>query len=171
VFGTPLADLAAPAYQALGAHLPNDKCPPGDGAVLSSLQPAAAVQWLTANPLPEGIRFYSLAAFAARERVARALEPTWKHLGGTVVRNDGQVVASDAIIPGSTLLGFANSDHWGIALTTEIEHPVLLARPDPVAFPLEQLLVAITTFVADDLVRNGANRSSNVPTGAGKGAQ
>ena len=171
VFGTPLADLAAPAYRALVAQLPNDKCPPGDGAVLGSLQPTAATQWLTANPLPGSIRLYSLVAFAARDRVARALEPTWKHLGGTVVRNDGQVVASDAIIPGSTLLGFANSDHWGIALTTEIEHPVLLARPDPVAFPLERLLVAITTFVVDDLARNEPNRFGEAPPGAPEVAQ
>lgn len=151
VFGTPLADLAAPAYRALVASLPSDKCPAGDGDVLASLQPDAAMRWLAANPLPESIRFYSLAAFATHDRVARALAPTWKHLGGPTIRNDGQVVATDAIIPGSTLLGYANSDHWGIALTTEVEHPVLLARADPVAFPLEQLLVAVVTFVADDL--------------------
>lgn len=151
VFGTPLADLAAPAYRALVASLPSDKCPPGDGGVLASLQPEEAVRWLAANPLPESIRFYSLATFATRERVARALAPTWKHLGGPGVRNDGQVVAADAVIPGSTLLGYANSDHWGIALTTEVEHPVLLARPDPVAFPIEPLLVAVVTFVAGEL--------------------
>jgi hypothetical protein len=151
VFGTPLADLAAPAYRALVASLPSDKCPAGDGDVLASLQPDAAMRWLVANPLPEGIRYYSLAAFATHDRVARALAPTWKHLGGPAIRNDGQVVTADAIVPGSTLLGYANSDHWGIALTTEVEHPVLLARTDPVAYPLEQLLVAIVTFVADDL--------------------
>jgi hypothetical protein len=95
-----------------------------------------------------------LAAFATNDRVARALEPTWKHLGATEVRNDGQVVAADAIIPGSTLLGFANADHWGIALTTETAHPVLLARSDRHPFPLEQLLLAIVTFVVDDLERN-----------------
>ena len=163
VFGTPLADLAAPVYQALVASLPADKCPPGDGDVLASLQPAAAMHWLTANPLPENIRFYSLPAFATHERVARALAPTWKHLGGPAVRNDGQVVATDAIIPGSTLLGYANSDHWGIALTTEVEHPVLLARADPTAFPLEQLLVAVVTFVADDLATDRVDRQGKAP--------
>lgn len=74
------------------------------------------------------------------------------------MRNDGQVVATDATIPGSTLLGYANSDHWGIALTTEVEHPVLLARADPTAFPLEQLLVAVVTFVADDLAPDKVDR-------------
>jgi len=157
VFGTPLADLAAPAYRALLAKLPMQKCPTGDGDVMASLQPDAAVRWLASNPLPEDVRYYSLAAFASRERVARALVPTWKHLGADGQRNDGQVVAIDAVIPGATLLGFANSDHWGIALTTETVHPTLLSRPDPRPFPLEQLLVAVVTFVADDLGRRGAD--------------
>jgi len=157
VFGTPLADLAAPAYRALLAKLPMEKCPTGDGDVMASLQPDEAVRWLASNPLPEDVRYYSLAAFASRERVARALVPTWKHLGSEGQRNDGQVVTIDAVIPGASLLGFANSDHWGIALTTETVHPTLLSRPDPRPFPLEQLLVAVATFVADDLGRRGSD--------------
>lgn len=151
LFGTPLAELAAPTYAALAAKMPYDKCPPGDGGVIASLTPAEATQWLEANPLPTGVRFYSLAAFTTREHVGRALAPFWKHLGGTRVRNDGQVVATDAVIPGSTLLGYANADHWGIAQTIETEHPVLVARPDPSLFPLEQLFVTMVTFVANDL--------------------
>lgn len=151
VFGTPLADLAAPTYAALAAKMPHSKCPPGDGEVLANLTPAAATQWLTANTLPAGVRYYSLAAFTTREHVGRALVPFWKHLGGTRVRNDGQVVATDAVIPGSTLLGYANADHWGIAQTIETEHPVLVARPDPSLFPLEQLFVSMMTYVANDL--------------------
>ena len=153
LFGTPLAELAAPTYAALGAKMPYDKCPPGDGEVIASLTPAVATQWLAANPLPANVRFYSLAAFTTREHVGRALVPFWKHLGGPGVRNDGQVVATDAVIPGSTLLGYANADHWGIAQTIETEHPLLVARPDPSLFPLEQLFVTMMTFVANDLER------------------
>jgi hypothetical protein len=153
LYGTPLAELAAPAYAALGAKMPHDRCPPGDGEVIASLTPAVATKWLAANPLPAGVRFYSLAAFTTREHVGRALAPFWKHLGGTRVRNDGQVVAADAVIPGSTLLGFANADHWGIAQTTETDHPVLVARADPSLFPLEQLFFTMLAFVAHDLER------------------
>jgi hypothetical protein len=151
VFGTPLADLAAPAYARLAAKMPNDKCPPGDGEVIASLTPGVATRWLEENPLPAGVHYYSLVAFTTREHVGRALAPFWKHLGGTAVRNDGQVVATGAVIPGSTLLGYANADHWGIAQTIETDHPVLAGRPDPTLFPLEQLFVSIVTFVADDL--------------------
>jgi len=163
VFGTPLADLAEPAYAALVAKMPYDKCPPGDGEVIASLTPDAATQWLYANPLPADVRFYSLAAFTTREHVARALAPFWKHLGGTDVRNDGQVVATDAVIPGSTLLGYANADHWGVAQTIETEHPVLAARQDPALFPLEQLFVAMVAFIADDLAQDARRGPGTAP--------
>jgi pimeloyl-ACP methyl ester carboxylesterase len=169
LFGTPLADLAEPAYAALVAKLPHDKCPPGDGEVVASLRPDAASGWLVANPLPAGVRFYSLAAFTTREHVARALVPFWKHLGGTDVRNDGQVVATDAVIPGSTLLGFANADHWGVAQTIETEHTVLAARQDPTLFPLEQLFVAMVAFIADDLAQNARSGPGTVPAGNREG--
>lgn len=151
VFGSPLADKAGPAYGALLAKLPYAKCPPGDGNVIRSLSPAAATRWLEENELPRHVRYYSLAAFATRERVARALVPSWKLLNKTDIRNDGQVIAADAVIPGSTLLGYANADHWGIAESIETVHKVLAARPDPTPFPLDQLFRAILWFVADDL--------------------
>jgi pimeloyl-ACP methyl ester carboxylesterase len=163
VFGTPLAELAEPAYAALVAKLPYEKCPPGDGEVMASLRPETASGWLVANPLPAGVRFYSLAAFTTREQVARALVPFWKHLGGIDVRNDGQVVATDAVIPGSTLLGYANADHWGVAQTIETEHPVLAARQDPALFPLEQLFIAMVAFIADDLPQNARSGPGTVP--------
>jgi pimeloyl-ACP methyl ester carboxylesterase len=169
MFGTPLADLAEPAYAALVAKMPYEKCPPGDGEVMASLRPDAASGWLAANPLPAGVRIYSLAAFTTREHVARALAPFWKHLGGPEVRNDGQVVATDAVIPGSTLLGFANADHWGVAQAIETEHPVLAARQDPALFPLEQLFVAMVAFIADDLAQNARSGPGTVPAGNREG--
>jgi len=154
VFGTPLADVADPPYSALFARVPHQRCPPGDGQVMRSLKPGEATQWLAENPLPQGVRYYSLAGFTTRERVARALVPSWKYLNRIDARNDGQVLAADAVIPGSTLLGYANADHWGIAQTIENVHPVLAARRDPEPFPLEQLFISIVRFVADDLDRS-----------------
>jgi len=158
VFGTPLADAADPAYSTLLARLPYEKCPPGDGRVISSLSPATATAWLRSNALPAGARYYSLAGFTTRERVARTLVPSWKYLSRNDARNDGQVVASDAVIPGATLLGYANADHWGIAQTIETVHPVLVAREDPARFPLEQLFLAIVQFVAADLARDNGSK-------------
>jgi hypothetical protein len=34
-------------------------------------------------------------------------------------RNDGLLLIYDQIIPGGTLLGYANADHWSVALSLE----------------------------------------------------
>jgi predicted esterase len=151
IFGSPLAEVAAAPYATLGASVPHQKCPPGDGEVLRSLQPAAARAWLEANPLPAHVRYYSVAAFTTGEHVARALQPTWKWLNRIDARNDGQVIAADAVIPGSTLLGYANADHWGVAESLEDVHPFLVGRSDPEPFPRDQLFESIVRYVRSDL--------------------
>jgi hypothetical protein len=153
IYGSPLAGIARAPYERLLARLPYDKCPPGDGEVIRSLDPTTATQWLASNPLPSSVRYYSISGFTTREHVARSLVPAWKILNRTDVRNDGQVVAADAVIPGSTLLGYANADHWGIAESIETVRTFLAARPDPTPFPLEPLLRSIVLFVSDDLKR------------------
>jgi hypothetical protein len=156
IYGSPLADKAKGAYSALLAKAPYDKCPPGDGGVLQSLSPAAAMEWLATNPLPLHVRYYSITGFTTRKHVARLLVPAWRLLNRTDVRNDGQVFAADAVIPGSTLLGLANADHWGIAETIESVRTFLADRPDPRPFPLEQLFVSMIRFVAHDLRDDGS---------------
>jgi NAD(P)-dependent dehydrogenase (short-subunit alcohol dehydrogenase family) len=155
VFGSPLAEVADAAYSRLVAGLPHDRCPPGDGQVIRSLTPEVATGWLTSNPLPTGVRYYSIAAFTTRDHMSRALVPSWRRLGETDPHNDGQVAAADAVIPGSTLLGHANSDHWAIAQMIEVSHPHLVARPDPTPFPREQLFMAIVQFVVAEIAQGG----------------
>lgn len=150
IFGTPLADAVDSAYSTLVARLPYEKCPPGDGQVIHSLKPETAGGWVAENPLPANVRYYSLAAFTTRKHIARSLVPTWKYLNRFDLRNDGQVIAADALIPGATLLGFANADHWGVAESIEKIHPFIAGRPDPRPFPLEQLFLSIVRFVLDD---------------------
>ena len=151
VFGSPLAEFADAAYGTLVAKLPYDKCPPGDGQVIDSVTPASATGWLASNPLPSGVRFYSIVAFTTREHVGRALVPSWRRLASTDPYNDGQVVVADAVIPGSTLLGYVNADHWAIAQQIEVSYPRLVARPDSTPFPREQLFMAIVDFVLADI--------------------
>jgi len=150
IFGTPLAAAVSTAYSSLVARLPYEKCPPGDGEVIHSLEPATARQWLADNPLPANVRYYSLVGFTTRDHIARSLVPTWKYLNRTDLLNDGQVLAADALIPGATLLGFANADHWGVAESIEKIHPFLAGRPDPEPFPIEQLFASIVRFVSSD---------------------
>lgn len=151
MFGSLLADKADSTYSTLIAKLPYPACPPGDGQIIRSLRTDTTTQWLAANALPAHVRYYSLAGFTTREHVARGLVPSWTFLNRTDPRNDGQVIAANAVIPGSTLLGFANADHWGIATTVESVHTLVGARPDPALFPLEQLFRSVVQFVAADV--------------------
>jgi hypothetical protein len=67
-------------------------------------------------------------------------------------RNDGQVLWSDAIMPGATLLGYVRGDHWAIALpfsrTSSALEAMLIDRN---AFPREVLLEAIVRRMEESL--------------------
>jgi pimeloyl-ACP methyl ester carboxylesterase len=160
IFGSQLADMADPVYSNLLARLPYPTCPPGDGNIIRSLRTDIAAQWLESNVLPEHVRYYSLASFTTREHVARGLVSTWRLLNRIDPRNDGQVIAADAVIPGATLLGYTNADHWGTATTIESVHTYLGARPDPAPFPLETLFSSIVQFVSTDLAMRNASRGN-----------
>jgi hypothetical protein len=65
-------------------------------------------------------------------------------------RNDGQLLAEDALVPGSTLLGYLHADHWAVALDIEDESPLLAQRKIEARFPHLALLHAILQQVATD---------------------
>ena len=78
-------------------------------------------------------------------------------LGGPEHRNDGQIVAGDAVIPSSVLLGFVNADHWDVALPLERQFPRLAARPHPRQFPRDALFDALLMYVAETLQTDPAD--------------
>ena len=49
----------------------------------------------------------------------RHLRTTYKLLEKISPLNDGQLLMIDQLIPGSTLLGYINSDHWTVAIPVE----------------------------------------------------
>ncbi len=151
VQGTPLADMARGLYAGLVDPVMRGRCGPGDGQVIDSLTPATRTAWLADNALPAHPRYFSLASFTTRDRVATALVPAWKWLVKREPRSDGQLLARDMLIPGSTLLGYPHADHWSVALDVEDLHPRLGARRDPVPFPRAVLLEAVLLQVAESL--------------------
>jgi hypothetical protein len=147
--GSPLAGQAGGAYDLLVDWIPSSRCAPGDGGVLDSLREETRRDWLANNPLPGHVQYFSVAAFTTRARVARALATSWKLLLKHDRHNDGQLLARDALIPGSTLLGYLDADHWSAAIDVESVHPVLGTRPDPLPFPRAALLEAILLQLAE----------------------
>jgi hypothetical protein len=151
VRGSPLADRFDTFYSLLFSHLPSAHCEKGDGDVVHSLRTDVRKEWLESNPLPDTVRYYSLAAFTTKDRMARALRGSWKILLGESPRNDGQLLPQDALIPGSTLLGYLNADHWAVAMEIEADHEFFAGRRDPTPFPHKALLQAMLWQVDNDL--------------------
>ena len=156
VGGSPLAESFDNLYDFLFSHLPSGHCPPGDGDVVQSLRPDVRDQWLKENVLPSHVRYYSLAAFTTRERVARSLVLSWELLLRNSRRNDGQLLAEDALVPGSALLGYLDADHWAVALDIEDESPLLAHRKVEAQFPHLALLRAVLQQVATDIAATPA---------------
>lgn len=153
VRGSPLADDATQSQLNLMTHFPGSECDEGDGGALHDLLPSVREGWLREHDLPAGIRYYTVASWPAKERISRALKPSWRKLGRMAdARNDGQVVYYDQIIPGSKLLAFTNADHWAMAVPIARQHRLTAAvavnRND---YPREALLEALLRYVEEDL--------------------
>jgi hypothetical protein len=148
VMGTPMADQYDSAFGTLSPLLQPLDCSPSDGRELASLTRRERVAWLTANPPPGTLRYYSVVAFATRDEIAPALRPVHSALSRFDLRNDGQLYTSDAILPGSTLLAEARSDHWDVALPRD-RHPsaTMRALTSGRAYPREALFRATVKWV------------------------
>src|SRR6185312_15481773 len=69
--GSPLATRYLRLYRVLLRNRKIGACGPGDGRVLESLERTERLRWLSNNPLPRRVRYYSIVTFATGERVAR----------------------------------------------------------------------------------------------------
>ncbi len=153
VRGSPLVDSFQVRNFNRVRHLPGADCDEGDGRALESLHPNARATRLESEPLPGHIRYYSVVGFPEPDRVSVGLRYSWKKLGNLRdARNDSQLVFYDQIIPGSTVLAFANADHWAMAVPVARHHdvPSLLYATDN-DFPREVMLEAILRTIDSDL--------------------
>ena len=114
--GTPLADKFADTYEKWFKNTPVNVCAPGDGGVLNSLKRSVQFPWLAVHPLPQDVQYFSVVGFTNRENVQPGLLFTYDFLRKIDPRNDGQVIFYDQVIPGASLLGYINLDHWAIAV-------------------------------------------------------
>ncbi|MEP4485121.1 MAG: hypothetical protein ABJ013_05805 [Halioglobus sp.] len=160
IMGSEIAAYGDWAYDTFFSDSFADRCAPGDGGVLDSLQPQVRRDWLETHQLPDTVRYYTLLAFADREHIARALLPTWEILESKDPRNDGQVTLLEGTWPNSTLLGYANADHWSIATEIEKEFDFLASRHDVTPYPRGVLFEAALRYVSDDLRNHVAPRAS-----------
>jgi hypothetical protein len=152
VNGSPLADKASAAMLEALAYLPGLACDPGDRGALDSLRRSTRTGWLATHRLPPSIRYYTVVSYAAPGGVSAVLRPAYDDLSLIDPRNDSQLLFYDQIVAGSTLLAYANADHFAVAMP--IVREALLAEPfvDRNAFPREILLEAILKQIEEDLI-------------------
>jgi hypothetical protein len=154
VGGSPLARIAAGDALAVAAWSPGLDCDAGDLGALSSLVPEHRQRWLAEHRLPARIRYYSLVALPDPGRISPGLSPGHRMLSAIDPRNDGNVLYTDQVIPGATLLGYVNADHWAIA--TDLggsANPLVRAVAGAHPFPRRAMVEAVLQTVADDLLR------------------
>jgi hypothetical protein len=161
VNGSPLADHAPAALLNALAYLPGTTCESGDRGALDSLRRDTRMAWLATHRPDPAIRTYSVVSYADPDRVSAMLRSSYDDLSLIEPRNDSQLLFYDQIVPGSTLLGYINADHWASALP--VARDSVLARPfvDRNAFPREILLEAILKYVEEDLMAAGAETGAS----------
>jgi hypothetical protein len=150
--GSPLAIAADQEDLNLMRYFPGSECSKGDGGAIDSLRPATRRAWLAHHPLPPGISYYSLVTYPQPDRISSALKGMYKKLSQVDARNDGQVIFYDQIVPGSTLMGFMNADHWALAVPIARNHRFIGSTlVDQNNYPREAMVEAILRFVEEDL--------------------
>ncbi|WP_243311966.1 hypothetical protein [Fundidesulfovibrio agrisoli] len=156
VNGSPLADTMPGLLVRLAERLHFSGCAPGPhGEALNSLSPGVRLSWLAEHPLPAGVRYYSLPAFASRENTSAGLRPFFDELAATAPLNDGLMACRDAVIPGSTLLGYPDADHLAVAMSFDTaRNPLWRLSFNRNAYPRAALAEAVARFVEEDLARN-----------------
>lgn len=157
VNGSPLADWSAAPLEFWARWIPEGWCYPGDDEALDSLRRSERLGWLSKHTLPDSVAYFSLGTFTDRDRISWPLLAGYDLLSFIDPRNDGQLLFFDQAIPGATLLGYANADHWSVALpvTTKLPWLDLTAGTGP-EFPRDLLLEAIVLYVAQSLFPDDA---------------
>ena len=104
ISGTPVADDVPELLKQLADVVLGWKCAAGKGEGIENLSRKERLSWLSRNKLPASVRYYSLAAFTARDGISPLLLPSYDKLSLVDPRNDSLIAFSDALIPGGTLL-------------------------------------------------------------------
>lgn len=144
--GSPIADSLPMQLDAwMGKVKDRAGCKGNPAEGFKSLKQDVRRRFLSAHPHPY-VPTYSLAAVIHPDRVPRNAAQTWRMLSAWDPKNDGQLLRMDQIIPESTYLGVAWSDHLNLALVMGEK------------FPRAALLESLYRFVTADLKKRGLSR-------------
>ena len=119
VNGSPLADDLASAYRELASGFPLPGCAPGSGEEIHDLRRDVRLEWWRINRPAVTVPVFALVAAPRPDRVSPATRLSYDRLARLDPRNDGKLLAQDQVVASGYLLGFANADHWAVAVPLE----------------------------------------------------
>lgn len=146
VGGSRLADEAGSLSLTLLEHVPLPGCATGNGADVESLRREHRHAWWQAHHATLRVPLYALVATARPDRVSAPLRSAYAMLSATSADNDGQLLATDALMPGGALLGYVNADHWAVAIP--LSHLPLMGSMFIDDVPRADLVLAAVQVIA-----------------------
>lgn len=150
VNGSPLAEVYPEFLINVGLAITGSDA--GDRAGYRTLKPSVQMPWLASHPLPGHIKYFSLASFTDRENISSILTDGYDRLSQINPKNDGQLIFYDQILPGSTLLGYSNADHWAVAWPfTEKASGFASTIATRNVFPRDAMFEAVLLYVRENL--------------------
>jgi dienelactone hydrolase len=150
--GSPLANGIEQELAERLRYFPGAECKQNDHGAIASLRPATRKNWLASHSLPQQFPYYSLVTLPQRERISMLLQRSYGKLARIDARNDSQVIFYDQVIPGSTLVGYLNADHWAVAMPIARRHVIISTLfVTQSEFPREALAEALLRFIEEDL--------------------
>lgn len=124
----------------------------GDKEGFRTLKPSVQMPWLASHPLPAHVKYFSIASYTDGENISGMLKDGYDRLSKINAKNDGQLIFYDQILPGCTLLGYVNGDHWAVALPfTEKATGMASTVVDKNVFPRDAMLEAALLYVRENL--------------------
>ncbi len=125
--GSPLAARLQDVYREWGAAFPLPGCDAGNGDEILDLRRDVRMAWWQRYGTAMTLPVFALVGAPDPEQVSPAMRASYRRLAQIDPRNDGKLLAYDQLVPGGFLLGYANADHWAIAIPVAAELPVLAA--------------------------------------------
>jgi len=160
--GSPRADRLEDDYAAWLSERHLGFCDPGDGRGVEYLTRAYRLNWLVNNRLPSAVQYYSIVAIASPDNISLNSRVGYRAMRQVDPRNDGQLLFYDQVIPGATVLAYANANHWSVAIPVSDKHPVIASTIiTHNAYPRTALLEAALRYVDEQLpVAQGVTRAA-----------
>lgn len=152
--GSPIADSLPAQLDKYAQQAKFGKCEGDLSTGMKSLKQDVRKRFLSAHPHPY-VKTYSLVAITSAETASKMAAGSYKMLAAWDRQNDGQLLKLDAIVPESTYLGAAKTDHLTVALPFE-------DKGAPPAYPRAALYEAVLRFVLNDLgVKGGVAKPAS----------